>query len=39
MNLPGHAEGNWGWQSTEEMLTPEAFRSLHDLTQTSNRAP
>ncbi len=39
MNLPGHAEGNWGWQSTEEMLTPEAFRWLHDLTQTSNRAP
>ena len=38
MNLPGHAEGNWRWRSTEDMLTPEAFRWLHDLTQTSNRA-
>jgi 4-alpha-glucanotransferase len=39
MNLPGHAEGNWRWRSTEDMLMPEAFRWLHDLTQTSNRAP
>jgi 4-alpha-glucanotransferase len=38
MNLPGHAEGNWRWRSTEDMLTPEAFRWLHDLTLTSNRA-
>jgi 4-alpha-glucanotransferase len=37
-NLPGHAEGNWRWQSTKDMLTPEAFRWLHDLTQISNRA-
>jgi len=38
MNLPGHAEGNWRWRSTEDMLMPDAFRWLHDLTQTSNRA-
>jgi 4-alpha-glucanotransferase len=38
MNLPGHAEGNWRWRATEDMLAPEAFRWLHDLTQTSKRA-
>jgi len=38
MNLPGHAEGNWRWQATEDMLMPEAFRWVHDLTQTSKRA-
>src|SRR5215472_5900706 len=38
MNLPGHAEGNWRWRATEDMLTPDSFRWLHDLTQTSNRA-
>jgi 4-alpha-glucanotransferase len=39
MNLPGHAEGNWRWRATEDMLTSETFRRLHDLTQTSKRAP
>ena len=39
MNLPGRAEGNWRWRCTKDMLTPAAFRWLHDLTQTSNRAP
>jgi 4-alpha-glucanotransferase len=38
MNLPGRAEGNWRWRCTEEMLTPEAFQWLRDLTRTSNRA-
>ena len=38
MNLPGQAEGNWLWRCPEDMLKPEAFRSLQDLTQTSNRA-
>jgi 4-alpha-glucanotransferase len=38
MNLPGHAEGNWGWRSTDDMLTSEAFRWLRDLTQASKRA-
>jgi 4-alpha-glucanotransferase len=38
MNLPGYAEGNWRWRATEDMLTPETFRWLHDLTQTWNRA-
>ena len=37
MNRPGRAEGNWRWRCTEHMLTPEAFRWLHDLTRTSNR--
>ena len=38
MNLPGYAEDNWRWRATEDMLTPETFRWLHDLTQTWNRA-
>jgi 4-alpha-glucanotransferase len=37
MNLPGHAEGNWRWRFTEDMLTPEALGWLRDLTQTSGR--
>jgi 4-alpha-glucanotransferase len=37
MNFPGRAEGNWRWRCTEDMLRPEAFRWLHDLTQTSSR--
>jgi 4-alpha-glucanotransferase len=36
--LPGYAEDNWRWRATEDMLTPETFRWLHDLTQTWNRA-
>jgi 4-alpha-glucanotransferase len=39
MNLPGRADGNWRWRCTEDMLTPTAFKWLHDLTKTSNRAP
>jgi 4-alpha-glucanotransferase len=38
MNLPGRAEGNWRWRCPEEMLTPAAFRWLHDVTRTANRA-
>ena len=37
MNLPGTAAGNWGWRSTEEMLTPSVFERLHDLTPASGR--
>ena len=37
MNLPGRAEGNWRWRYTEDMLTPEVFRRLYDLTETSAR--
>ncbi len=38
MNVPGQAAGNWRWRSTEDMLTPPAFRSLADLTRASNRS-
>jgi 4-alpha-glucanotransferase len=37
MNLPGRAEGNWRWRYSEDMLTPEVFRRLYDLTETSAR--
>src|SRR5208337_3324133 len=37
MNLPGRAEGNWRWRSTEEMMSPIAFQWLQELTETSNR--
>jgi 4-alpha-glucanotransferase len=39
MNLPGSAAGNWGWRCTEDMLTEELFRALHDLTKTAGRLP
>ena len=38
MNLPGRAEGNWGWRCTEDMPTLAAFQWLHGLTKTSTRA-
>jgi 4-alpha-glucanotransferase len=38
MNVPGRAEGNWGWRCTEEMLAPSVFQWLRDLTETSNRS-
>jgi hypothetical protein len=38
MNVPGRAEGNWGWRCTEEMLAPSIFQWLRDLTETSNRS-
>jgi 4-alpha-glucanotransferase len=37
MNLPGTAEGNWRWRSTEEMLSLQPFRWFRRLTETSNR--
>jgi 4-alpha-glucanotransferase len=37
MNVPGRAEGNWGWRCTQDMLTPSTFQWLLDLTQRSNR--
>jgi 4-alpha-glucanotransferase len=38
MNIPGRAEGNWRWRSTEEMLSDDReFEWLRDLTKTSNR--
>lgn len=38
MNVPGAAEGNWRWRFTENMLSPEAFLWLKDLTETSSRS-
>ena len=37
MNVPGRAEGNWSWRSTEELLSTADFRKLRDLTRSSNR--
>jgi 4-alpha-glucanotransferase len=38
MNVPGRAQGNWSWRCTEELLSEDDFRWLHDLTKSSNRA-
>jgi 4-alpha-glucanotransferase len=38
MNLPGRADGNWGWRCTDEMITATSFDSLRDLTGASGRA-
>jgi 4-alpha-glucanotransferase len=38
MNQPGHAEGNWRWRATDEMLPGSAFQALRDLTLTSGRS-
>jgi 4-alpha-glucanotransferase len=37
MNVPGRAEGNWSWRSTEELLSTADFHWLRDLTRSSNR--
>src|SRR5262249_3858668 len=37
MNIPGRAEGNWSWRSTEELLAAADFDTLRDLTTRSNR--
>ena len=37
MNVPGRAEGNWRWRSTDQMLSDPAFGWLRDLTRNSNR--
>jgi len=38
MNVPGHAEGNWSWRCTEDMLSDRAFVWLQDLTKNTNRS-
>jgi 4-alpha-glucanotransferase len=38
MNVPGHADGNWRWRVREDMLSPDAFQWLLDLTKSSNRS-
>ncbi len=39
MNLPGTAQGNWRWRSTEEMLAPSVLDRLRDLTSACGRWP
>jgi 4-alpha-glucanotransferase len=39
MNVPGRAEGNWSWRSTEELLSAADFQALRDLTRNSSRLP
>ena len=38
MNLPGRADGNWRWRCTDEMLAPDSFDWLRDLTCCFGRA-
>ncbi len=38
MNVPGQAVGNWGWRSTEDMMSSSAFQRLRDLTESSRRS-
>jgi 4-alpha-glucanotransferase len=37
MNLPGRAEGNWGWRVRAYALTDEAARRLAELTELAGR--
>ncbi|HEX4146983.1 MAG TPA: 4-alpha-glucanotransferase, partial [Pirellulales bacterium] len=39
MNVPGRAEGNWRWRSTEGMLAAAPFHRLRDLTSATRRSP
>jgi len=38
MNVPGRADGNWRWRSTEDMLAPDAFERLRELTESTKRS-
>jgi 4-alpha-glucanotransferase len=38
MNVPGRAEGNWGWRFAESMLPEAAFGWLRELTESSGRS-
>jgi 4-alpha-glucanotransferase len=39
MNVPGHADGNWRWRTTENTLDDPAFERLRVLTKKSSRLP
>jgi 4-alpha-glucanotransferase len=39
MNLPGRADGNWGWRFTPEMLSDHVLGRLRDLTELYSRQP
>ena len=38
MNIPGRADGNWRWRSTEEMLSARVFEWIRDLTKSAKRS-
>ena len=38
MNVPGRAEGNWRWRSSEGMLSDSRFEWLRELTRDARRA-
>jgi len=38
MNVPGHADGNWRWRVTADMLTPSAFHRLEKMTEDTRRS-
>ena len=38
MNVPGRADGNWRWRSSEDMLSSPAFEWLRELTESSKRS-
>jgi len=38
MNVPGRADGNWRWRTTEETLAPDAFQRLRELTESTERS-
>jgi 4-alpha-glucanotransferase len=38
MNVPGRADGNWRWRVREDMLSPQAFQRLQDLTDSCKRS-
>ncbi len=37
MNVPGRPDGNWRWRVREDMLSPQAFQWLKELTDGSKR--
>ena len=37
MNVPGRADDNWKWRTTEDMLSSPAFEFLSELTSAVNR--
>jgi 4-alpha-glucanotransferase len=39
MNLPGRADGNWGWRFTPEMLSDHVVGRLRELTELYSRQP
>jgi 4-alpha-glucanotransferase len=39
INVPGRAQGNWGWRWADSKTSDQAFRWLAELAGTSGRAP